>query len=87
MNDMEQSEDDFAHEALVEAIENQIAEGHPREAGLVMMALTSQGLDHDDALSQMAQLLARHIAASADKTAPFDVNAYAGDLLALSKKG
>lgn len=87
MNEMEQAEDGFTHEALVEAIENQIAEGYPREAGLVMMALTSQGLDHDEALNQMAQVLARHIAASAENDAPFDVNAYAGELLALSKKG
>lgn len=40
MDEMEQAEDEFAQKAMVEAVENQIADGHPREAGMVMMALT-----------------------------------------------
>jgi hypothetical protein len=49
MNEMEQAEDEFAQKAMVEAVENQIADGHPRETGMVMMALTKNGLDHDEA--------------------------------------
>ncbi|MAX56272.1 MAG: hypothetical protein CL537_12320 [Alcanivoracaceae bacterium] len=84
MKELEQAEDDFAHKALVEAIENQIAEGHPREAGLVMMALTSKGMDHEEALTAMADVLASHIARSDETGTGFDVNAYAAGLLALS---
>ena len=43
MKELEQAEDDFAQQALVEAVENQIADGHPREAGLVIMDLIGQG--------------------------------------------
>jgi hypothetical protein len=43
MDEMEQAEDEFAQKAMVEAVENQIADGHPREAGMVMMALTKNG--------------------------------------------
>ncbi|KGD64781.1 hypothetical protein Y5S_02147 [Alcanivorax nanhaiticus] len=83
MNEMEQAEDDFSHERLIEAIENQIADGHPREAGLVMMALTANGESHDEVLVKMAAVLARHIALSAEKDSAFDINAYAAGLLEL----
>ncbi|EKF73528.1 hypothetical protein A11A3_13360 [Alcanivorax hongdengensis A-11-3] len=84
MKEMEDAEDAFAQQALTQAVENQIAEGHPREAGLVMLALTSRGLDHDQALEKMADVLASHVAAMQDDV-PFDVNAYARDLLALQE--
>lgn len=85
MEEMEQAEDEFALKALIEAVENQIGDGHPREAGLVMMALTSSGVEHGLALEQMADVLAYHISVSLEKGQPFDVNAYAGDLLKLSE--
>lgn len=85
MEEMEQAEDEFALKALVEAVENQIADGHPREAGLVMMALTSTGIAHDVALEMMANVLAYHVSVSLEKDQPFDVNAYAADLLKLSE--
>ncbi|MDX1804268.1 MAG: hypothetical protein R3292_09305 [Alcanivorax sp.] len=84
MKEMEDAEDEFAQQALLEAVQNQIADGHPREAGLVMMALTSKGLSHEQALGKIADVLARHIAAMQDDS-PFDVNAYARDLLALQQ--
>jgi hypothetical protein len=85
MEEMEQAEDDFALKALIEAVENQIADGHPREAGLVMMALTSNGVDHEVALEQMADVLAFHVSVTLEKKQPFDVDAYARDLLKLSE--
>lgn len=84
MEEMEQAEDDFALNALIEAVENQIAEGHPREAGLVIMNLISQGVDRREALEKMAEILAAHIAATLEKDRPFDINAYARDLLELA---
>ena len=84
MKELEQAEDDFAQQALVEAVENQIADGHPREAGLVIMDLIGQGVDRDDALVKMADVLAAQIAHSMQEDRPFDVNAYARDLLQLA---
>jgi hypothetical protein len=49
-----------------------------------MMALTSKGMDHEEALTAMADVLASHIARSDETGTGFDVNAYAADLLALS---
>ncbi|PHR67827.1 hypothetical protein [Alcanivorax sp.] len=85
MDEMEQAEDEFAQKAMIEAVENQIADGHPREAGMVMMALTKNGLDHDAALEKMADVLAVHVAATLENQTPFDINAYARDLLQLAK--
>lgn len=85
MKELEQAEDDFAHQALMEAVENQIADGHPREAGLVMMALTARGLSHEEAMEKMVEVLASHIAESMEQDAPFDLNGYARDLLALEQ--
>lgn len=85
MKELEQAEDDFAFARLVEAIENQIADGHPREAGLVMMTLTARGEDHDAVLEKMADVLAEQVAASAEKNEAFDLNAYASGLLKLAE--
>jgi hypothetical protein len=85
MQEMEQAEDDFAQKALVDAVENQIADGHPREAGLVIMDLIGQGVGREDALEKMADVLAAHIAVSMNEETPFDVNAYARDLLQLAQ--
>ncbi|MDF1781822.1 MAG: hypothetical protein P1U67_11035 [Alcanivoracaceae bacterium] len=85
MEEMEQAEDDFALNTLIDAVENQIAEGHPREAGLVMMDLLSQGLERREALEKMAETLAAHIAETLEKEVAFDINAYARDLLELAK--
>jgi len=85
MQEMEQAEDDFAQKALVDAVENQIADGHPREAGLVIMDLIGQGVGREEALEKMADVLAAHIAVSMNEETPFDVNAYARDLLQLAQ--
>jgi mannitol/fructose-specific phosphotransferase system IIA component (Ntr-type) len=66
MKELEDAEDAFALARLVEAVENQIADGQPREAGMVMMALLSAGEARQDALEQMAEVLAAHIAVVAE---------------------
>lgn len=83
MKELEEAEDAFALKALIEAVENQIADGHPREAGLVIMDLIAQGVDREEALERMADVLAAHIAVSMKEEVAFDVNAYARDLLLL----
>jgi hypothetical protein len=82
---MDEIEDNFALQKLMEAVENQIADGHPREAGLVMMQLLGQGIDRQAALALMAETLAEHIAITFASEKPFDVNAYARALLALAE--
>jgi hypothetical protein len=82
-DELSDAEDDFALTKLVEAVENQISEGQPREAGLVMIRLTEQGHDPRQALEMMAEVLARYIAASFKGDSGFDTNAYAAALLAL----
>lgn len=79
-------EDDFALTKLVEAVENQIVDGQPRETGLVMIRLTEQGRDPREALEMMAEVLARHIASSFEGESGFDTNAYAAALLALCEE-
>jgi hypothetical protein len=83
MEEMDDIEDNFALQKLIEVIENQIADGHPREAGLVVMQLLQQGIDRQSALTLMAEILAEHIAITFASEQPFDVNAYAQALLAL----
>lgn len=85
MEGMDEIEDNFALQKLIEAVENQIADGHPREAGLVMMQLLGQGIDRQAALALMAETLAEHIAITFAADKPFDVNAYARALLALAE--
>lgn len=82
---MDEIEDNFALQKLIEAVENQIADGHPREAGLVIMQLLGQGVDRQSALTLMAETLAEHIAITFASEKPFDVNAYARALLALAQ--
>lgn len=86
MEGMDEIEDDFALKKLIEAVENQIADGHPREAGLVLMDLLAQGIDRQAALTLMAETLAEHIAITFASEKPFDVNAYARALLALAQE-
>lgn len=76
-------EDTFALVKLMEAVENQVLEGQPREAGLVLTALTEQGFGREEALADMAEILAAHIARTFAEDKGFDINAYAADLLKL----
>ncbi len=85
MEGMDEIEDNFALQKLIEAVDNQIADGHPREAGLVLMSLLGQGVDRTSALTLMAEVLAEHIAITFASEKPFDVNAYARTLLALAQ--
>ena len=82
-DDFADAEDSFALGKLVDAVENQIQDGHPREAGLVMIKLVEQGRDPRAALVMMAGELAREIAASFEGEGGFDINRYAAALMKL----
>ena len=81
--DNDDLEDTFALVKLMEAVENQVLEGQPREAGLVLTALTALGQSHEEALADMAEILAAHIARTFAADSGFEINAYAADLLKL----
>lgn len=85
-DELDDAEDSFALARLVEAVENQIQDGHPREAGLVMIKLVEQGRDPREALEMMAGVLAQEIARSFEGDDGFDINRYAAGLLALCEQ-
>lgn len=85
--DIDDLEDEFAEQALVEAVENQILEGHPREAGMVLTGLLEKGVGRTESLALMAEVLARHIDTMFHSEGKgFDINAYARDLLRLTEE-
>lgn len=80
---LDELEDEFAARALREAVENQVLDGHPREVGLTLTNLVEQGVERERALDAIAWVLAKHISETLDRDLPFDVNAYARNVLAL----
>ena len=66
----------FAHEKLLEAVENQLAAGSPAAAQATLNKLTLVGYERDDSLDLMAQVLAYHINEMLEQDAAFDVDAY-----------
>lgn len=66
----------FAHEKLLEAVENQLAEGAPAAAQATLNKLTLVGYERADSLDLMAQVLAWHINQMLEQDAAFDLEAY-----------
>ena len=66
----------FAHEKLLEAVENQLAEGSPAAAQATLNKLTLVGYERADSLDLMAQVLAWHINQMLEQDAAFDLEAY-----------
>lgn len=85
-DELADAEDNFALTRLVEAVENQIQDGHPRETGLVMIKLVEKGHDPREALEMMAGVLAAQIAKSFESDGGFDTNDYASALMALCEE-
>lgn len=66
----------FAHEKLLEAVENQLAEGSPAAAQATLNKLTLVGYKRADSLDLMAQVLAYHINQMLEQDAAFDLEGY-----------
>ncbi len=66
----------FAHEKLLEAVENQLAEDSPAAAQATLNKLTLVGYERADSLDLMAQVLAWHINQMLEQDAAFDLEAY-----------
>lgn len=70
----------FAHERLLEAIENQLASNEPAFAQAALNKLTLVGYSREDSLDMMADVLAHCISVMLDQDAPFDMAAYEAGL-------
>ncbi|PRB84222.1 hypothetical protein [Pseudomonas sp. MYb185] len=66
----------FTHEKLLEAVENQLADGSPAAAQATLNKLTLVGYERADSLDLMAQVLAYHIGVMLEQDTPFDIAAY-----------
>lgn len=84
MSDHDTTEDeDFAEDALIQAVENQIEAGEPPAALATLNKLTLVGYERDDILHMMALVLADAIKRMLADDAPFDSAAYEQALRAL----
>lgn len=76
MSQSDEADEAFTHEKLLEAVENQLAEGSPAAAQATLNKLTLVGYERDDSLDLMAQVLAYHINQMLEQDAAFDLEAY-----------
>ncbi|MCY1307289.1 hypothetical protein D3C76_480640 [compost metagenome] len=83
MSENDDSEESFAEEKLVQAIENQIESDSPPAARAVFNKLTLVGYEREDALRMMAIVLAYEIEAMLRDDRAFDGDWYEQALRAL----
>ena len=76
MSQSDEADEAFTHEKLLEAVENQLAEGSPAAAQATLNKLTLVGYERADSLDLMAQVLAYHINQMLEQDAAFDLEAY-----------
>lgn len=83
MSDIDDGEESFAAETLIQAIENQIESGEPAAARAVLNKLTLVGYEREEALEMMAMVLAHEIQAMLAEERAFDGAWYEQALRAL----
>ncbi|GBL58727.1 hypothetical protein SAMN05216577_12618 [Pseudomonas citronellolis] len=83
MSDIDDGEESFAAETLIQAIENQIESGEPAAARAVLNKLTLVGYEREEALEMMALVLAHEIQAMLAEERAFDGAWYEQALRAL----
>lgn len=79
MQDQDQDKDAdeaFAHDRLIEAVENQLSAGDPPAAQATLNKLTLVGYPREESLDLMAQVLAHAIGVMLESDSPFDRAAY-----------
>ena len=81
--DIDNDEEEFAENTLVEAIENQIESDNPPAAKATFNKLTLVGYERDEILNLMAHVLAIEIDAILEEDRPFDTQWYETALRAL----
>jgi hypothetical protein len=72
----EDADEAFAHERLIEAVENQLAAGDPPAAQATLNKLTLVGYPREESLDLMAQVLAHAVGVMLETDSPFDLSAY-----------
>lgn len=85
MHESDDTEDAFAHQKLVEAVENQLAANQPEAAQATLNMLALVGYSREDSLDLMAQVLAHRISVMLDSEEPFDLDAYERELRRLPR--
>ena len=73
------------HAIIHAAIETQVAQGHAA-ASRALERMQAEGLDRHDAIHALGSVMANHMFGIMKQGRPFDENAYATDLDALSAK-
>ena len=83
MSEHDDSEESFAEDTLIQAIENQIESENPPAARAVFNKLTLVGYEREDILNLMAHVLAIEIDNMLAEDRPFDAQWYENALRAL----
>lgn len=81
--DIDNDEEAFAENTLIEAIENQIESDNPPAAKATFNKLTLVGYEREDILNLMAHVLAIEIDAILEEDRPFNTEWYEAALRAL----
>ncbi|KTC40185.1 MAG: hypothetical protein ACN6QY_02170 [Pseudomonas sp.] len=81
--DIDNDEEEFAENTLIEAIENQIEGDNPPAAKATFNKLTLVGYEREEILNLMAHVLAIEIDAILEQDRPFDTQWYEAALRAL----
>lgn len=81
--DIDDDEEAFAENTLIQAIENQIESDSPPAAKATYNKLSLVGYEHDDILNLMAHVLAYEISAMLAQDRAFDTQGYEAALRAL----
>lgn len=76
MHETDEADDAFAHQKLVEAVENQLAANEPAAAQATLNKLSLVGYSREDSLDLMAQVLAHSINVMLAREEPFDLVGY-----------
>ncbi|AKJ96971.1 MULTISPECIES: hypothetical protein [Pseudomonas] len=81
--DIDNDEEEFVENTLIQAIENQIESDNPPAAKATFNKLTLVGYEREDILNLMAHVLAVEIDAILEEDRPFDTQWYEAALRAL----
>lgn len=81
--DIDNDEEEFVENTLIQAIENQIESDNPPAAKATFNKLTLVGFEREEILNLMAHVLAVEIDAILEEDRPFNTEWYEGALRAL----
>jgi len=81
--DIDNDEEEFVENTLIQAIENQIESDNPPAAKATFNKLTLVGYERDEVLNLMAHVLAVEIDAILEEDRPFNTDWYEAALRAL----